>query len=385
MISVYALVFVTELCQAAIFPLLPTLGRELELSGLQTGAILAATTVATVIAAVPIGMLADRLGARRLTVAAGIGVTGSALVQAFAGSFWILVAGRALYGLAFATVWTAGVTLVSGASRPGRGRAVGGTIVVGGAAHLVGPSMSGLLAEHVSTAMPFLVVSAAALLVTLLLARTRVDRVDTRPREPLDAVLRAVRGHHELRTALVLMALVGTAAGIVPLLAPLVLDENGLSPAQIGGVFSAASAAWIVVSALVARAGRRAVRVPAAGVGALALGAVFLLPVATLASAAVAAFLVLRAVAQAPLSTICYPLTEAGARIAGLGAGTAIGLANVVWGAAAALGPLAGGALVGALGARATFALVALAGGAAGAFILLGRGSSATNAAAETA
>ena len=69
---VYALVFVTELSQAAIVPLLPTYGRELSLSEVETGAILAATTFATVLVAVPIGLTADRLGSHRLTIVAAL-------------------------------------------------------------------------------------------------------------------------------------------------------------------------------------------------------------------------------------------------------------------------------------------------------------------------
>jgi hypothetical protein len=116
--------------------------------------------------------------------------------------------------------------------------------------------------------------------------------------------------------------------------------------------------------------GGRAVRVPALGIGAVALGAVLLLPVMTLATAGIAVFLLLRAVTHAPLSTISYPLAEMGARIAGIGGGTAIGLINVAWAGAAAVAPVVGGALVAGVGARATFACVALLTVAVGAWIL---------------
>ena len=370
LLTVYALVFVTELGQAGIVPLLPLLGRELRLSEMETGAVLAATTVVTVVLAVPIGLLADRIGAFRLTAAGGAVIAASAMVQALAPGFWTLLAGRALYGIAFATIWTAGLALIGSAAGGRRAAALGATVAIGGAAHFVAPSAAGLLAEHLGVATPFYALAAVGLLAGALLAAQRDPRLPAEPREPLRAALRAVRLRPELHGAVVLMALVGVVSGTVPLLVPLALDENGLSPGEIGAVFSASALVWIVASALVARLGTRAVHLGAASLGAVALTAIFVLPVVSVATAAVAAFLLLRAAAQAPLSTIAYPLGETGARSAGVGGGTAIGLLNVVWGATAAVSPIVAGALAGAAGARVSFALLAACCGLAGLAIL---------------
>lgn len=104
--------------------------------------------------------------------------------------------------------------------------------------------------------------------------------------------------------------------------------------------------------------------------GVLGLGAALVLPVATLATSALAVFLVLRSALQAPLSTISYPLAETGARLAGIGGGTAIGLVNLVWASAAVAGPLVGGGIAEALGARFAFGCVAVLAAVAGAWIL---------------
>ncbi len=367
---VYALVFVTELCQAAIVPLLPTFGRELSLSEVETGAILAATTFATVLVSVPIGLASDRLGPHRLTVASAVIVGAACVVQAFASSFWVLLAGRALYGVAFATVWTAGLSLIAGASTGRRAGAIGGTIAVGGAAHFVGPLGSGFLAEHVSLAAPFLAIAVLAAVTAGLLAAARPPTVAAAPRDHLRAALAATRRHHELKTAFVVMALLGVVAGIVPLLVPLLLDENGLSAGQIGAVFSAGAAVWILASGAAARNASRTVRAMAAGIGVVALGAVLVLPALTVATAGIAAFVLLRAATQAPLSTISYPLADGAARVSGIGTATVIGIANLVWGASAAVSPVVGGVLADRIGARPTFALVALAASLGGLWIL---------------
>ena len=360
LLSIYALVFVAELNQAAIVPLLPTIAHRLALTDTETGAVLAATTFVTLLVAVPLGMLADRIGPFRVTVGSGLLVAGSSAVQAVASSFPLFLAGRALYGIAFAGMWTAGLSLLSAATARRRAGAIGGAVVVGGAAHFVGPAGAGFLAEHAGLAAPFLVVAAAALAGAALLAGCRPPVAQTIQRERLRDALRAARHQHELKSAFALMALLGLVAGIVPLLLPLALDENGLSAGEIGAVFSGAAAVWIVASAIATRLARQTVQVSAVGLGTLALAAVLLLPALTLATAGIAVFLLLRAVTQAPLSTISYPLAEMGARISGIGSGTVIGLANVAWAATAAAGPILGGALAGSLGARPTFGLVAL-------------------------
>jgi MFS family permease len=207
---------------------------------------------------------------------------------------------------------------------------------------------------------------------TLALASVSPATGGAEHRRPLRGAVGAVRAHRQLQSALLTMALLGVVAGLVPLLVPLVLDENGLSAGEIGVVFSAGAAVWIVASAFVARLGGRAVRIPAAAIGVVGLGLALLLPVVTLATAGVAVFVLLRAATHAPLSTISYPLAEVAAGAAGIGRGTAIGLLNVVWAGAAAVSPILGGALAGAIGAQATFALVAVACGAAGAWMLRG-------------
>ena len=75
---VYALVFCTELGQSMLFPLLPMFADEFALSDAQTGAILAASTLATVAAALPAGLLAARRGARFVCVLAAGAIASSA-------------------------------------------------------------------------------------------------------------------------------------------------------------------------------------------------------------------------------------------------------------------------------------------------------------------
>ena len=371
---VYALVFCTELGQSMLFPLLPGFADEFALSDAQTGAILAASTLATVAAALPAGVLAARHGARAVCVLAGAGIALSATVQALAPSFAALLAGRVIFGLAFAAVWTAGTTLV--ADRAGS-RALGISIVVGGLAHLTGPPLAGVLADAAGRALPFALMAASATVVTVALALVPAADVRGTGAAELRAAARAMTREPVLRSATLLIALVGTLTGVVGLMVPLLLDREGLTPTQIGGVFAIGSAMWVLSSLAAVRAGTRAVSAGVAGVGAVLIGLAALMPAITSAAPYVIGFVVLRALLQAPLSTINYPLGERGARLAGVATGTVMGLLNLVWGACAATAPLLTGALLEATSAQLVFVALAALCAAAGVAMLRGAPSAA--------
>jgi len=360
---VYALVFCTELGQSMLFPLLPVIADEFALSDAQTGAVLAASTLATVAAAVPAGMLAARRGARFVCVLAATAIALSAVVQALAPTFAILLLGRVLFGAAFAGVWTAGMTLL--ADRAGA-RALGTSVAIGGLAHLAGPPLAGVLADAAGRALPFALMAAGAAVVALGLLLVRGADVRATDAAELRAAARAVMHEPVLRSAVVMIALVGTLTGVVGLVVPLVLDREGFGPTQIGAVFAVGSVMWIASSLVAVRAGPRAVSAGVGGVGAVLIGLAALLPAFTSAAPVVIGFVVLRALLQAPLSTINYPLGERGARLAGVATGTVMGLLNLVWGACAAAAPLLTGALLQATSAQLVFvalaALCALAG-----------------------
>lgn len=355
---VYALIFSSELLQSAIVPLLPTFAADFGISKTETGALLAATPIAMVVVSVPIGFFADRLGARVFTVGAGALIAVSALVQGFAASYWMLLAGRFGFGLAFGAIWTAGPALISAAAPRGRTAALGGTVVAGGAAHLVGPAFAGNLAEFVGLAVPFIVVAGLTGVVVGFLALSPSPEAAVSGYPTLLSTLRAARGERQILGAIATIAVLGMVTTTVPLLVSLQLAENGLSASAIGTIFSLGACVWIVASTLAAKTGDRVLRTSMAGGGILLLGSVLLLPAASAATAVLVVFVLLRALFHAPLSALSYPLGEAGARIAGIGGGAVIGLMNLAWAASASISPVAGGALADSAGESATYAVM---------------------------
>ncbi len=354
----YALAFLSGVVWMAIVPLAPTYAHTLSLSKVETGTILSAAGVATLVISLPIGILADRVGTKVLTLGSSVLVLLSSLGQGLAVDFWSLLVSRAVFGVALGTIWTAGIAWISDTSSEyHRSSALGVPTTVSGVGIMVGPGLAGLLASGFGVRAPFLVLAAASAVVTAALLRGGGPEPAYR-HEPLVETLRGAWNDRVVLASCAVMVLLGFMNGGINLLAPLELSRDGLSSGETGLVFSAASGVFVLVSARVTRLGARAVTLRVAGTAALLYGAAVLLVVTGTSSAAIIAFLLLRAPFWSMLSTLSYPLGALGAHRADLGRGAIMGLLNVVWGAASSLGPVVAGAIAQAASER--WAYVAL-------------------------
>ena len=310
---------------------------------------------------VPIGLLADRLGARRLTIAAtallGVGALGQA-IPAFAA---ILLA-RLLFGVAFGTLLTAGVAWLSQEAGPGGSTRLGATVTSTSVGTIAGPAIGGLLGAGIGLGAPFIAAGAVALAVALALlaspaqaSRAPHERAAASPRD-----LAAAARDTGVRAAAGALAISGAVGGATQLLVPLQLHAAHLSAGAIGLAFSAAAVVYIATSAAVVAAGARMISLRVNAIAALAIS-LGLAPAALSGSvAAVIATLMATSLPRSTAGTICYPLaTGAGART-GLGSGVAIGVVNAAWAAGVVAAPLLGGVLSPAIGTRGVY-LVLLA------------------------
>jgi len=75
--------------QSALAPLGPVYAHDLHLTRVQVGSLFAASSATMLLTALPIGLVTDRLGAKRLTVASALLVAASALGQGVARDFWL--------------------------------------------------------------------------------------------------------------------------------------------------------------------------------------------------------------------------------------------------------------------------------------------------------
>jgi MFS family permease len=292
--------------QTALAPLGPVYAAELHLTRVQVGALFAAASVAMLLVTLPIGVVTDRLGPRRLTVAAALLVGLSALGQGLARDFWLLLGSRALFGVAFGAVWTAGLAFLAEGGTPERPSSLGATIPITGVAGAIGPAFAGIAAARFGLVVPFVGIAAVAgvAAVALVLAPAPLA---PEPVEHLDlaGMLRAARDNRLVLGAAAMMAAAGFSSSVAFVLVPLRLRGNGISVATIGAILGGAAVLYIAAGIVTNRLGRRAATPSAAAVSVLALGLVPILPAVSLATVTLVAFLFVRAACNADRLSAC--------------------------------------------------------------------------------
>jgi MFS family permease len=358
-VPIYGLFLLETLVWIAIIPLAPTFADEFSLSGVETGMILAASSLAALVVALPLGVLADRFGARRVTIASACLFTLATLGQGLAAEFWSLLAARTAFGVAFGALWGAGASWLSNSlSDERRAGALAAATTVAGVGFTVGPVFAGVLADRFDTGTPFVFLAAVAALVTGALVVAAPVATGEVTAQPVRAVLRLVRRDELVLAGIAIIVLIGLVGGGVNLLVPLQLRDNGVSAAEIGLLFSVASAVYTVVSAIVARLGARAATLRVGGLSALLAGMTIVLVLVSSSTLAAVAFVLLRAPPWSTMDTIIYPLAAKGAHRSGLGRGSVMGLVMLGWAAASTVGPLVAGAIADASGTRAAYAVM---------------------------
>ncbi len=356
----YVLVFLDEVALLSIVPLVPAYTRAYDLSDVRAGALLSAASLAIVVASVPAGRLSDRFGARIVTLVASAIAAAAMLGSAVAPNFEALLASRLAFGVGSGTIWSAGISWLSDSAEEDiRDRALALVVTTAGVGSMIGPVVAGLLADHVARGAVFAVAGVPMIAVVAALALGDPGTRMRHGHQPLRKIAEGMRTSPVLAGAIAIMLLGGVGDGVVNLVAPLQLGDQGLSSGEIGAWFSVASTIFIVSSVAVARVGRRAVSLRLAALLA-ALQAAALIPVLLSgAGSPVVLTVLVRSIAVGAPYAMAFPLGALGAGRLGFGTGTVNGLMGVVWGAANFVGPLVAGAVIAGPGDRAAYALLA--------------------------
>src|SRR5438876_6714972 len=346
---------------SAIVPLLPQFAERLALSKLETGVLLGAYSGAVVVAAVPVGHLADRIGMRTVTIAGSLLMAAATAAFALGDSYLVLVAARLAQGLASAVAWSAALGWLAGAvPEHRRGTEIGYANASATGGMVAGPILGGAVAGALGVRETFLIVAAASLLMAVWGA-FEASPSAVQHREPsMRPALRAAVSEPLITVSLIVIVLVALVGGTLQVLIPLHLGDAGVSQSTIGWLYAAGAVLGSISIALTGRAGDRIGRLPVAQIDCLLLMSAVLVLVLPLSSAAFATMLVAIAPILPVLYGVGYPMGADGADRAGLGHGLALGLVNLVWGIGAVVGPVTGGALAGFAGDRAAY--LALAG-----------------------
>lgn len=239
LIVVSMAVFVDMFLYGVTVPIIPSLATEYSLSSGNIGFLFGIYAAVMIVLTPAIGFWVDRKGFRRPLLIGLIGLAISTIFFAYASSFALLVAARALQGASAAATWTAGLALLAAVyPRENRGAAMGTAFSLMSAGLLLGPPLGGFLFERFGRAIPFLI-CAGLVLVDLLL---RIFLIRGIPHLPRDIHYKELIGTRNFLPALFITA-VGAAlfAFIEPIL-PLHADRFlQASASSIGLMFGAAT------------------------------------------------------------------------------------------------------------------------------------------------
>jgi MFS family permease len=327
-VLVAAVILVDTMFYAAIAPLLPEYADDLGLSKSEAGVLSASYAAGTLLAALPSGWLAARLGVRPTMLIGLVLMSGASLAFAFADSVALLDAARFAQGVGGACAWAGGLTwLLISVPRQRRGQLIGAALAAAIGGILLGPVLGGL-ATVVGATPVFVAVAVVA-------AGLAVWAFSTpgAPRSPVPGlgVIARAMVRRPVLLAFWLVALPSLFSGAFNVLVPLRLDELGASGIGIGAFFLTMAAIEGVLSPMVGRVSDRRGRLAPLRVGMVVATLATALLAVPESVAALALVVVLFIGAMALIFTPAMALLSDESERAGLDLAFATGLVNLSW------------------------------------------------------
>jgi predicted MFS family arabinose efflux permease len=338
LVLVAGVVLVDTVFFAVLSPLLPAYAETLGLSKGAVGVLAGAFAAGVLIAALPSGLLASRLGLRP-TLLLGLGLTAvTSVLFGLADDWGLLVLTRFAGGLGSACSWTAAIGwLARAAPSERRGELIGFAVSAAVVGAVLGPAL-GAAAAWLGTGPAFGTVAAACVVLAV-----RVVWLPEPSAEPSSVTMIAALGVRTLWVPLGLILLAPLLFAVLGVLVPLSLGARGWDARGLGALYAGSAALEAVVHPLLGRwADRQGALAP------ISVGLVGSIAVLTGLAWAGSAWLVAALVVAAAITfgVTLVPgmavLTRA-AEAAGLGNILAIAIANFAWALGHAVGsPLCG-------------------------------------------
>jgi len=335
-----AMIFFDVAFFAAIAPLLPGYVDDLGLSKAQAGILSASYAAGTLLASLPAGLVATRVGPRR-TVICGLLLLGvSSLAFGLVDQIDLLDMARFTQGIAGALIWAGALTwLITSAPDESRGRIIGTALGTAVAGALLGPAL-GAVAASVGTGLVF----GSVLIISCALAYTasRLPEVRAPERQSLREV-GATLLSRPIRDATIFVAVPSVMFGAVEVLVPLRIDSLGGGHGVIAAGFIAGAALEAVLAPMAGRLsdriGRRTPYVTGLTVCAVAMVGVALAQTLGGVLAALIVTSLGAGLCFAPALTLLSDTAES----SNLHQGFAAGLSNMAWASGQVAGGVGGG------------------------------------------
>ena len=357
------LVFLDLALWSAITPLLSYWSQTIGMTKPQAGIVSGVYSGAIVLASIPAGHAADRLGAKKVTLAATALFALAAPLTGFADAVWEVIALRLLQGVFSAVSWSAGIAwLAAAVGSSSRARAIGLVNAVVPLGMVAGPALGGPLVGGLGpgVAMTGFGVIVALLFFALL---AQPDAISEHHEQlTLRATLSTSLRDSWLLVANCALFVIAFGQTLVQTLGPLHLDAGGVSQSEIGYIFMIVAGmsllATVTTTQLAARSAPRRSIIVATGIA--CAGLVCMLLAAPLGIPAYITVLVLYAAPQSVAFTAAYALASDGAARSGVGQGIAMAALSTTWGIGAFLSPTILAPLADATDDRLAFGVVAV-------------------------
>jgi MFS family permease len=335
-----AMIFFDVAFFAAIAPLLPDYVDALGLTKAEAGILSASYAAGTLLASLPAGFVASRMGPRRTAIAGLLLLGVSSFVFGFAEQIVLLDMARFIQGAAGALIWAGALTwLITNTPEERRGSIIGTALgtAVGGA--LLGPAL-GAAAGEVGTEIVF----SSVLVITLLLswAAARLPEARVPERQSRGEVLRTL-GSRPVLTAALFVGVPSVMFGAIEVLVPLRIDDLGGGHLLIAGGFIAGAALEATLAPLSGRIsdriGHRTPYMIGLSICAVAMVAIGLVPHLE----EVIGGLILTSLGAGLCFTPALTLISDVAEASSLHQGFAAGLSNMAWALGQVIGGVGGG------------------------------------------
>jgi MFS family permease len=351
------MIFIDVAFFAAIAPLLPEYVDHLGLSKAEAGILSAAYAAGTLLASLPAGFVASRMGPRK-TVINGLLLLGLAsLAFGFADQILLLDAARFIQGVAGALIWSGALTwLITTAPEEKRGSIIGTALGTAVAGALLGPAL-GAIAGSIGTEPVFS--SVLVITVVLAIAASRLPETRVAETQTLGEVWATLISRPVLEAA-AFVAVPSVMFGAIEVLVPLRIDSFGGSHGVIAAGFIVGAALEAILAPMAGRISDRVGRrLPY--VSGLAVCAAAMVAIATVTTlAGVLAGLIVTSLGAglcfAPALTLISDTAEASS----LHQGFAAGLSNMAWASGQVVGGIGGGVVASLTGNAAPSLAIAL-------------------------
>jgi MFS family permease len=339
-------VFADAMLFSAIVPLVPVLSDTYDLSKSGAGVLVAAYGAGAVIAGIPSGVFASRIGPKRTVVVGLLVLAVATLVFSLGESAVTLGVARFAQGVASAITWCGALAwLTLQTPRENRGRLVGTVFSVAVLGFIIGPAI-GAIAEWTSLRGTFMAIAGLTVLVALFAASSPAGQAEEQPPE----AFRRILTNGSFFAALWLVLVPSLFFGVIDLLVPLSLDDADWSTIAIAATFIVAALSEVILAPLIGGFSDRRGRLVPVRAGLLLMGITGLALAALATPYAIAVLVTVASIAAALIYSPSAALISDRGEQAEIPQTLAFGFMNTAWAGGVMLGPVLGGAIADAIG-----------------------------------